>query len=436
MQSNNNSNSRSSSSAFGSKRGFSGGQRNSKGFGSGRSSSSRGGSSSRGFGGGNGFRSQRRNPYRGDAIAHEMYISKAMNNEVSLDNMYENTMTFSDFQLHPKLLKNIVDRKYIHPTKIQAQVIPTILDNRDVIGMAATGSGKTAAFLIPMINAVLKDPKKKCLIVAPTRELVNQIQAEFRMFAHNTYINDVLIVGGASYYTQTRLLKRNHNFVMATPGRLIDLYNQQQVNLSEFDLIVLDEVDQMLDMGFIHDVKLIVSKLKEPKQSLFFSATMTPKIRDIAKSLLKDPVTFELATQSAVKNVEQNIVKVSSSKGKIETLHELLVNTDFQRVLVFSRTKRGADDISDALRRKGHKADALHGNKSLSQRTRILAMFKRDEINILVATDVASRGIDVPDISHVINYDEPGTYADYIHRIGRTGRIGKKGTALTFVSGY
>jgi len=429
---NNNSNSRSSSSSFGSKRGFSGGQRSSRGFGSGRSSFSGGGS--RGFRGG--FKSQRRNPYRGDAIAHEMYISKAMNNEVSLDNMYENNMTFSDFPLHPKLLKNIVDRKYVHPTKIQAQVIPTILDKRDVIGMASTGSGKTAAFLIPMLNAVLQDNKKKCLIVAPTRELVNQIQAEFRIFAHNTYINDVLIVGGASYYTQTRLLKRNHNFVMATPGRLIDLYNQKQIDLGEFDLIVLDEVDQMLDMGFIHDVKLIISKLKESKQSLFFSATMTPKIRDIAKSLLKDPITFELATQSAVKNVEQNIVKVSSSKGKIETLHELLVNTEFERVLVFSRTKRGADDIADALRRKGHKADALHGNKSLSQRTRILAMFKRDEIDILVATDVASRGIDVPDISHVINYDEPGSYADYIHRIGRTGRIGKKGTALTFVSGY
>ena len=189
----------------------------------------------------------------------------------------------------------------------------------------------------------------------------------------------------------------------------------------------------MLDMGFIHDVKLIISKLKSTRQSLFFSATMASKIKEIANSLLRNPVTFELTQQVAVKNVDQNVVKVDSSKGKIETLHELLIKTEFQRVLVFSRTKRGADEVALALRKKGHKADALHGNKSLGQRTKILSMFKRDEIDILVATDVASRGIDVPDISHVINYDEPATYMDYIHRIGRTGRIGKKGCALTFI---
>ncbi|HLD51121.1 MAG TPA: DEAD/DEAH box helicase [Patescibacteria group bacterium] len=382
---------------------------------------------------GGGGRARRRNPYRGDFISHEMYVSRATDTTTSQENMYERQMTFSDFKLNPKLLKNISAHNYIHPTKIQAQVIAPILEGRDIIGQAATGSGKTAAFLIPIINALLNDPAKKCLVVAPTRELVKQIQTEFRLFAQNTFINDVLIVGGASYSTQIRLLKRNHQFIIATPGRLIDLYKRQNVILEDFDIIVLDEVDQMLDMGFIHDVKLIISKLKSTRQSLFFSATMASKIKEIANSLLRNPVTFELTQQVAVKNVDQNVVKVDSSKGKIETLHELLIKTEFQRVLVFSRTKRGADEVALALRKKGHKADALHGNKSLGQRTKILSMFKRDEIDILVATDVASRGIDVPDISHVINYDEPATYMDYIHRIGRTGRIGKKGCALTFI---
>ncbi len=306
------------------------------------------------------------------------------------------------------------------------------MDKKDVIGLASTGSGKTAAFLIPAVNAVLSDNRKRALIIAPTRELVNQIQMELKQFAQGTFINDVLIVGGASYSTQIRILRKNPQFVIGTPGRLIDLYEKKYLDLSQFDVVVLDEVDQMLDMGFINDIKLVISKLKNPRQSLFFSATMSPKIRDVANTLLQDPVTIEVAKQSAAKNVDQNIIKIGSKK-KIDVLHELLVNSEFTRVLVFARTKRGADQLSDALQLKGHRADALHGNKSLNARTRILSMFKRDEIDILVATDVASRGIDVPNISHVINYDEPATYDDYIHRIGRTGRIGKKGVALTFV---
>lgn len=384
-------------------------------------------------GGNNSFKTQRRNPYRGDRLNHDMYISKAVNTSTAQDFIYEKQMTFSDFPLHPQLLRNISARNYVHPTKIQAQVITPILDKKDVLGQAITGSGKTAAFLVPTINDLIHNPKKKCLIVVPTRELANQIQAEFKLFAQSTPVNDVLIVGGASYSTQIKLLKRNHQFVIATPGRLLDLYKQKYLNFEDFGMIILDEVDQMLDMGFINDIKLIISKLKPIRQSLFFSATMTPKIKEIATSLLKDPITFELTQQVAVKNVEQNVVKINPAKGKVETLHELLINTEFQRVLVFSRTKRGADEVAAALRKRGHKADSLHGNKSLGQRTKILSMFKRDEIDVLIATDVASRGIDVPNISHVINYDEPATYADYIHRIGRTGRVGKKGCALTFV---
>jgi len=398
-----------------------------------KSKSSYRGRPSRGTRNSAGFKTQRRNPYRDSAVDQARYISKALGSGACQDNVYEKQMTFSDFPLHPKLLKNIASRDYVHPTKIQAQVITPILDKKDLIGLSATGSGKTAAFLIPIINSLLLDPKKKCLVVAPSRELVNQIQEEFNVFAQNTWIKDVLIMGGASYSTQIKLLRRDPQFVIATPGRLIDLYNQRYIELDGFDIIVLDEVDQMLDMGFIRDIKLIISKLKPVRQSLFFSATMSPRIKEVATSLSKNPVTIELTEQIAASNVEQNIVKVNSALGKIGTLHELLVNTAFQKVLVFSRTKHGADDIASALSDRGHKVDSLHGNKSLGQRTRILAMFKRSEIDILVATDVASRGIDVPNISHVINYDEPATYDDYIHRIGRTGRIGKSGCALTFV---
>lgn len=382
---------------------------------------------------GGSFKNQRRNPYRGGALDHDKYISKATNSGSYQDSVYEKEMAFSDFPLHAKLLKNIASRAYLYPTKIQAQVIKPILENKDLIGLSATGSGKTAAFLIPVINSLLLDPKKKCLVVAPSRELVNQIQDEFNVFAQNSWINDVLITGGASYSTQIRLLRRNPQFVIATPGRLIDLYDQKYIDLGSFDIIVLDEVDQMLDMGFIRDIKLIISKLNPIRQSLFFSATMSSKIKEVAMSLAKNPVTIELTEQTATKNVEQNIVKVNSAVGKIGTLHELLINTAFQKVLVFSRTKRGADEVAAALSTRGHKVDSLHGNKSLGQRMKILSMFKRNEIDILVATDVASRGIDVPNISHVINYDEPATYDDYIHRIGRTGRIGKSGCALTFV---
>lgn len=390
--------------------------------------------SSAGFSGHRSFRPIRRNPYRADHITNELYISKAVSPSASEAAVYDTSITFNDFPLHQKILRNIALRKYIHPTKIQAKVILPILNKKDIIGLAATGSGKTAAFLIPILNFLLADPKKKCLVVAPTRELVRQIQEEFRTFAKDTSINDVLIIGGASYSTQIKLLRRNHQFVIATPGRLIDLYMQKQIDLADFDIIVLDEVDQMLDMGFIRDVKLIISKLKPVRQALFFSATMSPKIKEIAASLLKNPITFEDAQQVAVKNVDQNIVKVDRTLGKLETLHNLLVNIEFKRVLVFSKTKRGAETLALSLKHKGHRVDALHGNKSLGQRTRILAMFKKSELDILVATDVASRGIDVPDISHVINYDEPATYSDYIHRIGRTGRIGKKGVALTFVA--
>lgn len=376
---------------------------------------------------------KRANPYEEEKIKHEKYISPAISTENTVEDVYNKDITFFELGLHPRILRNITSRNYKNPTKIQAQTIPSILEKKDLVGLAATGSGKTGAFLIPVLSLLMSDPKKRCLIIAPTRELVNQIQAEYKIFAEGTSVRDALIVGGASYGPQLRLLRRNPQLVIATPGRLIDHYKQKQISFADFDIIVLDEVDQMLDMGFINDIKLIISNLKETRQSLFFSATMSPKIREIADTLLRNPVKIEIAKQSASKNVEQNIVKINNSKGKLETLHELIASLTYEKILIFSKTKRGADDLATALQNKGHKVEALHGDKSLGQRMRIMGNFKSGEMDILIATDVASRGIDVPNISHVINYDEPATYADYIHRIGRTGRIGKKGYALTFV---
>lgn len=376
---------------------------------------------------------RRRNPYSGAPIRHEMYISKVNAVTTVQESVYQNEMTFSDFALHQTILTNITSKKYVHPTKIQAQVINHILAKRDIIALSSTGSGKTGAFLIPIIHNLISDKQTRCLILAPTRELVNQIQTEFRTFSQNSFINDVMITGGASYATQIRVLRKRPQLVIATPGRLLDLYEHKQIDFKDFDMIVLDEVDQMLDMGFINDIKLVISKLKPTRQSMFFSATMNAKAKEIASTLLRNPVSFEINKQSAVTNVDQDIVKISSGKDKLDILHGILVNAEFHKVLIFSRTKRGADEVALDLRKRGHKADALHGNKTLGQRTKILSMFRRDEIDILVATDVASRGVDIPDISHVINFDEPATYQDYIHRIGRTGRIGKKGIALTFV---
>ncbi|HDQ88728.1 MAG TPA: DEAD/DEAH box helicase [candidate division WWE3 bacterium] len=274
------------------------------------------------------------------------------------------------------------------------------------------------------------------MILSPTRELANRTVEEFNKLALNTGLKCVVGMGGDGYRSQIRLIKEGRTFVIATPGRLIDLEKKRFINLQGFKTVVLDEVDQMLDMGFIDDIKYVVSKLGTSRQSLFFSATMSPKEETLANSLLQSPIKIELEAQSPLKTISQDIVKVTSRNQKMPILHGLLEKEEFSKVLIFSSTKIGADKISDELRQKGMKVDSLHGNKSQSKRSQILAKFKHNEIDILVATDVAARGIDVPNITHVINYDEPATYNDYIHRIGRTGRIGKKGVDLTFVVGF
>ena len=341
---------------------------------------------------------------------------------------------FADFAIHPKLKENIAKKGYAHPTPIQDGAIPHVLEGRDVIGIASTGTGKTAAFLLPLITKVFGDRKKEfVLIMAPTRELALQIKEEFDIFAAGSGLLTALLIGGAHMDRQIADLRRGPNFIIGTPGRIKDLVEREYLNHSPCNNIVLDEVDRMLDMGFINDIRHILSLIQEKRQSLFFSATMEQEIRNLALKFLNDPITVTIKSRATSENVDQDVLYVSGPVHKLETLHELLLKPEFKKVLVFVQMKHAAEKLSKQLSLQGFEAVSIHGNLSQSQRQRALKAFRDDHAKVLVATDVAARGLDIDNITHVINYDLPMAYQDYIHRIGRTGRGGKKGTALTFI---
>jgi ATP-dependent RNA helicase DeaD/ATP-dependent RNA helicase RhlE len=326
-----------------------------------------------------------------------------------------------------------LEKGYKIPTPIQDQGIDPILKGRDFVGIANTGTGKTAAFLIPLINKVLNDRNQKILIMAPTRELATQIRDEFTCFSKSLNIYSGLCIGGQDIKRQIRDLLRNPNFVIATPGRLQDLIRSKNINLAGFSSVVLDEADRMVDIGFVKEVKEIISLLPKDRQSLFFSATMGNEVQQVLQVFVQDPVVVSVKTGDTVENITQGIVNVLDLSKKVEILHDLLIQKDFVKVLVFGRTKHSVQKLSDELVHRGFKAGAIHGNKRQSQRAKTLELFKNDVIKILIATDVASRGLDIPNVSHVINYDLPESKDAYIHRIGRTGRADKKGVALSFV---
>lgn len=344
-----------------------------------------------------------------------------------------NINNFEDFAVHPELMANIKHKGYTKPTPIQDQAIKHILEGRDLIGLASTGTGKTAAFLIPLINKILLDRNERVLIIAPTRELALQIDEELYILTYGMKIHSTLLIGGANMNTQINNIRRDPSFVIATPGRLKDLIERRVLYLDNFGTFVLDEVDRMVDIGFIQDIKYFISLLPAKRQSLFFSATIAPKVQEILKDFVQDPITISIKKQETSENVEQDVIRVRDRSQKIEHLHDLLNKTGFDKVLIFGRTKHGIEKLNRELTSRGFKADAIHGNKSQSQRQRALDSFKKNQIKILLATDVASRGLDIDNVTHVINYDLPQTYEDYIHRIGRTGRADKRGTALTFV---
>ncbi|QQG40837.1 MAG: DEAD/DEAH box helicase [Candidatus Levyibacteriota bacterium] len=358
-----------------------------------------------------------------------MLVKKAEN---IVEDSYQPKNTFDNFLINQTIKQNIKTLGYSRPTPIQDQAIPELLKGHDVVGIANTGTGKTAAFLIPLLNKIILDNSQKVLIVAPTRELAVQIEDDFKALARNTQIFSVLCIGGASIHKQIYALRRNHNVVIGTPGRLKDLNMQRKLNFALFNNIVLDEVDRMLDMGFINDVKLIISHLPNARQSLFFSATISKDAQGIIHTFLKNPLTISVKTQDTAVNVDQDVVK-TNGRLKIDVLHDLLIQKGFDKVLLFGRTKWGIEKLAKQLSFKGFKVAAIHGNKRQNQRQRALDAFKQNKVNILLATDIASRGLDINNVTHVINYDLPESYEDYIHRIGRTGRANKKGVALSLI---
>lgn len=370
---------------------------------------------------------------RGETIDISRFIqSSSTNTAAKVEQPIVNS--FDDFSLVPEIKSNLKFKKYITPTPIQDQAINLIIDGRDLIGLASTGTGKTGAFLLPLINKVFKDKSQKVLVIAPTRELAMQIDTEFRQFAWNMQIFSAVCVGGSPIFKQIHNLMRHPNFIIGTPGRLKDLSERKNINFSEFNNIVLDEVDRMLDMGFVDEIKRVMAALPVERQTLFFSATMPDKIKDLVAQFLSNPVTININSGTTASNVEQDIVRVHGDKSvKFNQLSDLLRQPELKKVLLFSETKRDVERLTNDLNREGFKAESIHGNKKQNQRIRALTAFRNHEVNILVATDVAARGLDIKDISHVINYTVPQTYDDYIHRIGRTGREGKKGVALTFV---
>ncbi len=415
--------SRTGSSTGAPRRSFSGPSRPSFG----RSTGFGGGARRPAFGGGN-RNSRSKRP--GEYIDVNKFIQKAGPVEAVKTPVKH---TFRDFKFSPEIEKNLATKNYIHPTPIQDQAIPHILKGGDVVGLAQTGTGKTAAFLLPMIDKILKNPREKVLILAPTRELAQQIEAEFREFTMGMKLFSTVCVGGMPIFRQIESLRRNPNFVIGTPGRLEDLAERRKIRFEEFQNVVIDEVDHMLDLGFIEPIKNILSKVPKVRQSLMFSATMPPRIRALVSEFLNNPVTVEISSGVTTKNVEQDVIRVSDKSKKMEALEGLLRRGDVSKVLIFIETKRDVDKISRELTMKGFKVDSIHGDKRQRQRQIALKNFKDDHINILVATDVAARGLDINDITHVINYTIPLTHDDYIHRIGRTGRNSKKGFAYTFI---
>ncbi len=346
--------------------------------------------------------------------------------------------TFDELELIPGLQRAVAEEKYETPTPIQAKTIPAALEGRDILGCAQTGTGKTAAFALPILDLLGGEKQKavpnqpQALVLAPTRELAIQIGESFETYGKYLGLRHVLVYGGVKQGNQVRALNRGAHVLVATPGRLLDLMNQGHIDLSHLEVFVLDEADRMMDMGFLPDLKRIIQKLPSDRQSLFFSATLPPKIVELAQRLLKDPVSVNVTPKSSsVKRIDQRVLYVDRNT-KQSMLRQVLSADDVERAIVFTRTKRGANVVVTKLVKSGITAAAIHGNKSQNARQRALEEFREKKIQVLVATDVAARGIDIDGVTHVINYDLPMEPEAYVHRIGRTGRAGAEGIALSF----
>lgn len=400
----------------------------------GAKTSSFGGNSRRKFSGGGRGGGAKRGPRKSTADISK-FVRKASDQKVEVV-MPEIKHVFADFKFTKELNNNLVSKGFNTPTHIQDQSIPYILEGRDVVGLANTGTGKTGAFLLPLIDKVWKDKKNMVLILAPTRELAMQIDKEFKAFSGGMGIFSAMCVGGMPIWKQINDLARKPNFIIGTPGRIKDLSDRGKINYGSIGNIVLDEVDHMLDMGFVEPITIILNSLKENRQSLFFSATMPNNIKSLIAKFTENPVTVEVASRNTVSNIDQDVIKVTDDAHKFSELKRLLSEDGFDKVLIFIETKRQVDKLSKDLSKEGFSVESIHGDKRQNQRKKAIDMFEKNKVTILVATDVAARGLDIKGVTHVINYTIPGTDEDYTHRIGRTGRGESKGTALTFISEF
>lgn len=368
---------------------------------------------------------------RGSFIDPSRFVAVASPNVTG--DVYVPVNTFSDFAVSELIKGNLAKKGYTVPSPIQDQAIPAALEGKDVLGMANTGTGKTAAFAVPVLHQLMNDSSKAAVIIAPTRELAEQIEVEFRSIGKGSGLMGALLIGGSSMRTQFNDLSHNPRIVIGTPGRMKDHLERGSLNLSKFNIVVLDEVDRMLDMGFVRDIRAILSQMSDVRQSLFFSATMNNEVRALIDTFTNDPVAIKIQSAKASENVHQDVIRFEGGSDKFEKLKELLNKDDISKVIIFDETQRGVERLYQSLYDHGFPVESMHGGKSQGQRQRALRKFKNNEITFLVATDVAARGIDVADVSHVVNYSIPQEFDDYIHRVGRAGRAGKTGQAYTFI---
>ena len=373
---------------------------------------------------------QRKPRGRGQYINPERFVRVATPKD---SESYETKHKFSDFALDKRLQQNIARKGYETPTPIQDQTIALGLAGKDVIGIAGTGTGKTAAFALPILHQILNDHTSRALIVAPTRELAQQIATECRGMAQGSNIMSALLLGGMSYGPQLRDLRSRPRLVIGTPGRIKDHLDRGTLQLGQFNLVVFDEVDRMLDMGFVNDVRLLLEHVAPKRQSFYFSATMDARVDGLIRTFSPHAELVTVKTNDTSENVHQDVVRFSGKTDKENKLHDTLIHPDTEKAIIFEATQRGVERLENELRLRGFNVASIHGGKSQAKRAHALASFKKGDVAILVATDVAARGLDVTDITHVINYTQPQTYDDYIHRIGRSGRAGRIGYALTFV---
>ena len=361
-----------------------------------------------------------------------LLIRKATGEEVK---DYVSPRAYDDMPISPNLKECLFKKGFKRPTEIQDKTLEALLEGRDMLGIAQTGTGKTGAFLIPIIEKLLANKHKSyALVVVPTRELATQVEEEFRSMTKGLGLNSAVFIGGTNINRDIQNLRRPNNVIIGTPGRLLDLNSRNVLDLKQFKTLVLDEFDRMLDMGFVHDVKRIISAMQQRQQTMLFSATLDKTQRELISSILNNPLTVQVSQgNTTADNIEQDIIRISNGDDKFKVLLNMVTNDTYEKVLLFEETKHKASRLCKKLNSSGILSDQIHGNKSQNARQRALLAFKQGKIKVLVATDVAARGIDVSDVTHVINYQIPMTFDSYIHRIGRTGRAGKTGKAYTFV---